>query len=96
MTLGMIAALDAPDPDKARSWAAAIGQPCGVFKIGLEFCLANGAARYRAVVRRPIFLDLETARHPDKLTNAVQAVLRAALRPGRRWWCRASGWRDGR
>ena len=79
MTVGMIAALDTIDLDKARSWAAAIGPNCGMFKLGLEFFLANGAAGYRAIAGRPIFLDLKLHDIPVTVAGAVRAVL--PLRP---------------
>jgi orotidine-5'-phosphate decarboxylase len=75
----VIAALDTADLDMARSWAAAIGPNCGMFKLGLEFFLANGAAGYRAVAGRPIFLDLKLHDIPATVAGAVRAVL--PLRP---------------
>ena len=44
----LIAALDTVDIATARAWAASIGPHCGLFKLGLEFFLANGAAGYAA------------------------------------------------
>ena|SRR5271165_5778899 len=71
----VIAALDTADLAKARSWAAAIGPSCGLFKLGLEFFLANGAAGYRAVAGRPVFLDLKLHDIPNTVAGAVRAVL---------------------
>jgi orotidine-5'-phosphate decarboxylase len=79
MTVGLIAALDTTDLDTARSWAAAVAPSCGMFKLGLEFFLANGAAGYRAITGRPIFLDLKLHDIPVTVAGAVQAVL--PLRP---------------
>ena len=75
----MIAALDTADLDTARSWAASIGPNCGLFKLGLAFFLANGAAGYRAIAGRPIFLDLKLHDIPTTVAGAVRAVL--PLRP---------------
>ncbi len=73
--LRVIAALDTADLATARSWAAAIGPNCGLFKLGLEFFLANGAAGYRAVGGRPVFLDLKLHDIPTTVAGAVRAVL---------------------
>jgi len=75
----VIAALDTPDLDTARSWATSIGPNCGLFKLGLAFFLANGAAGYRAIAGRPIFLDLKLHDIPATVADAVRAVL--PLRP---------------
>ena len=79
MTVGMIAALDTTDLDKARCWATAIAPHCSLFKLGLEFFLANGAAGYRAIAGRPVFLDLKLHDIPVTVAGAVRAVL--PLRP---------------
>jgi orotidine-5'-phosphate decarboxylase len=71
----VIAALDTADLDLARSWAAAIGPSCGLFKLGLEFFLANGAAGFRAIAGRPVFLDLKLHDIPNTVAGAVRAVL---------------------
>ena len=54
----IIVALDTTDVDRARAWAAATAPHVGLFKVGLEYFLANGAAGYRAIQGRPIFLDV--------------------------------------
>ena len=71
----LIAALDTTDLDTARAWAAAISPHCGLFKLGLEFFLANGAAGFRAIAGRPIFLDLKLHDIPNTVAGAVRAVL---------------------
>ena len=55
----LIVALDTTDVARAAGWAAAVAPHCGVFKLGLEFFLANGAAGARGISGRPIFLDLK-------------------------------------
>jgi len=76
----LIVALDTTDLDTARAWAAAIGPHCGLFKLGLEFFLANGAAGFRAIAGRPIFLDLKLHDIPNTVAGAVRAVLPLAPR----------------
>ena len=76
----VIAALDTADLDTARAWAAAIGPSCGLFKLGLEFFLANGAAGFRAIAGRPVFLDLKLHDIPNTVAGAVRAVLKLAPR----------------
>ena len=55
----LIVALDTADAARAAGWAAAVAPHCGLFKLGLEFFLANGAAGMRAIAGRPVFLDLK-------------------------------------
>jgi orotidine-5'-phosphate decarboxylase len=76
----VIAALDTTDLVTAQTWSAAIGPHCGLFKLGLEFFLANGAAGYRAVGGRPVFLDLKLHDIPNTVAGAVRAVLPLAPR----------------
>ena len=76
----VIAALDTTNLDTAHAWAAAIGPHCGLFKLGLEFFLANGAAGFRAIAGRPIFLDLKLHDIPNTVAGAVRAVLPLAPR----------------
>ncbi len=76
----VIAALDTTDLATARGWAAAIGPNCGLFKLGLEFFLANGAAGMRAIGGRPVFLDLKLHDIPNTVAGAVRAVLPLAPR----------------
>ncbi|MBN8897900.1 MAG: orotidine 5'-phosphate decarboxylase, partial [Rhodospirillales bacterium] len=55
----VIVALDTTDLGRAASWADATAPHVGLFKLGLEFFLAHGAAGVRAMAGRPIFLDLK-------------------------------------
>jgi orotidine-5'-phosphate decarboxylase len=75
----LIVALDTADVDRARRWAEAAGPYCGLFKLGLEYFLANGAAGFHAITGRPIFLDLKLHDIPQTVAHAVRAVL--PLRP---------------
>jgi len=72
---GLIAALDTTDPQKARSWAAAVAPHCGMLKLGLEFFVANGGAGVRLIDDRPVFLDLKLHDIPNTVAGAVRAVL---------------------
>lgn len=80
----MIVALDTAELDTARSWAKLIGAQCGLFKLGLEFFLANGAAGYAAIsgvaAGQPIFLDLKLHDIPNTVAGAVRSVLPLAPR----------------
>ncbi len=76
----LIVALDTAELSQAQGWADAIGPCCGLFKLGLEFFLANGAAGYRAVGGRPVFLDLKLHDIPNTVAGAVRSVLPLAPR----------------
>ena len=88
----LIVALDTSDPARAAEWASACGGFVGMFKLGLEFFLANGAAGYRRIAPgdrtqgdatqsgRPIFLDLKLHDIPNTVAGAVRAVLPLAPR----------------
>ena len=76
----LIVALDTADTARAAGWAAAVAPHCGLFKLGLEFFLANGAAGVRAIAGRPIFLDLKLHDIPNTVAGAVRAVLPLAPR----------------
>ena len=78
----LIVALDTTDPVRAAAWARASFASAGMFKLGLEFFLANGAAGYRAIASddtddkgRPVFLDLKLHDIPNTVAGAVRAVL---------------------
>jgi orotidine-5'-phosphate decarboxylase len=75
----VIVALDTTDLARAMAWTGSVGPQCGLFKLGLEFFLANGAAGYRAVGQaagsRPIFLDLKLHDIPNTVAGGVRAVL---------------------
>ena len=81
MTSGgrLIVALDTVDADVAASWARATASSVGLFKIGLEYFLANGAPGYHAVGGAPIFLDLKLHDIPNTVAGGVRAIL--PLRP---------------
>jgi orotidine-5'-phosphate decarboxylase len=71
----LIVALDTPDMSRADQWARAVAPYCGLFKLGLEFYLANGPAGVRAIAGRPIFLDLKLHDIPNTVAGAVRAIL---------------------
>jgi len=75
----VIVALDTADAARAAAWAAAVAPHCGMFKLGLEFFLANGPAGVRSIAGRPVFLDLKLHDIPNTVAGAVRAVL--PLRP---------------
>jgi len=62
------------------SWSRQVAPHCGLVKLGLEFFLANGAAGYRAVAGRPVFLDLKLHDIPNTVAGGVRAVLPLAPR----------------
>lgn len=71
----IIVALDTTDVDRARTWAAATAPHVGLFKVGLEYFLANGAAGYRAIAGRPIFLDVKLHDIPNTVAGGIRAIL---------------------
>ncbi len=72
----LIVALDTAEPARAAEWARACAGSVGMFKLGLEFFLANGAAGYLGIgAGRPIFLDLKLHDIPSTVAGAVRAVL---------------------
>jgi orotidine-5'-phosphate decarboxylase len=75
----LIVALDTPDLDRARGWADAVAPHVGLFKLGLEFFLANGAAGFQAITGAPVFLDLKLHDIPNTVASGVRSVL--GLRP---------------
>ena len=75
MACGLIVALDTSDVARARAWAVQLRPHCDVFKIGLEFFLANGADGVRALGASPVFLDLKLHDIPNTVARAVRAVL---------------------
>ena len=80
----LIVALDTTEPVRAAEWARVSGPCVGLFKLGLEFFLANGAAGYRQIAEaqssRPIFLDLKLHDIPNTVAGGVRAVLPLAPR----------------
>jgi orotidine-5'-phosphate decarboxylase len=71
----LIVALDTTDPVRARELAELSAPACGLFKIGLEYFLANGAAGLEGLRARPLFLDLKFHDIPNTVAGAVSAVL---------------------
>jgi orotidine-5'-phosphate decarboxylase len=71
----LIVALDTTDANQAGIWAKAVAPYVGLFKIGLEFFLANGAAGFRGIKGAPIFLDLKLHDIPNTVAGGVRAVL---------------------
>ncbi len=80
----LIVALDTTDTVRAAEWAQACAGSVGLFKLGLEFFLANGAAGYRQIAEggqtRPIFLDLKLHDIPNTVAGGVRAILPLAPR----------------
>jgi orotidine-5'-phosphate decarboxylase len=76
----LIVALDTTDPVRAADWANACGGSAGMFKVGLEFFLANGFPGYRAIAGKPIFLDLKLHDIPNTVAGGVRAILPLAPR----------------
>ena len=70
----LIVALDTNDLGRAAAWAAAVAPHCGLFKLGLEFFLAHGAAGIRAIAGRPVFLDLKLHDIPNTVAGAMRAM----------------------
>jgi orotidine-5'-phosphate decarboxylase len=75
----LIVALDTTDLARAQALAALVAPHCGLFKIGLEFFVAHGAAGIAAIQGRPLFLDLKLHDIPNTVAGAVRASL--ALSP---------------
>jgi orotidine-5'-phosphate decarboxylase len=75
----LIVALDTGDIGRACAWAEALAPHAGLFKLGVEFFLANGADGFRRIAGAPIFLDLKLHDIPNTVAGGVAAVL--GLRP---------------
>jgi orotidine-5'-phosphate decarboxylase len=71
----LIVALDTGDPARAAAWGRDVTPHCGLFKLGLEYFLANGPGGVRAIGGRPIFLDLKLHDIPNTVAGAMQSVL---------------------
>ena len=71
----LIVALDTVDVGVAGAWAEAVAPHAGLFKLGLEFFLANGARGYAAVRGAPVFLDLKLHDIPNTVAGGIRAVL---------------------
>jgi orotidine-5'-phosphate decarboxylase len=72
----IVLALDTPDLEEARSWAAAAGSAIGLVKVGLELFGAHGPAAVR-VLRADghrVMLDLKLHDIPATVSRAVAAL----------------------
>lgn len=76
----LIVAIDTTDLARAQALAALVSPHCGLFKLGLEFFVAHGAAGVRAIEGRPVFLDLKLHDIPNTVAGAVRAALAVAPR----------------
>jgi orotidine-5'-phosphate decarboxylase len=72
----IVLALDTPDLDEARAWAAAAGSAIGLVKVGLELFGAQGPAAVRALRDdgRRVMLDLKLHDIPATVGRAVAAL----------------------
>jgi orotidine-5'-phosphate decarboxylase len=72
----IVLALDTPDLDEARAWAAAAGPAIGMVKVGLELFGAHGPAAVRALRAdgHRIMLDLKLHDIPATVGRAVAAL----------------------
>lgn len=75
----LIAALDTADAGQARRWAEALAPHCGLFKLGLEFFVANGPDGVRGFPA-PVFLDLKLHDIPNTVAGAVRSALTLGVR----------------
>jgi orotidine-5'-phosphate decarboxylase len=72
----IVLALDTPDLDEARAWAAAAGSAIGLVKVGLELFGAHGPAAVRALRAdgHRVMLDLKLHDIPATVGRAVAAL----------------------
>jgi orotidine-5'-phosphate decarboxylase len=72
----IVLALDTPDLDEARAWAAAAGPAIGMVKVGLELFGAHGPLAVRALRAdgHRIMLDLKLHDIPATVGRAVAAL----------------------
>ncbi len=72
----IVLALDTPDLDEARAWAAAAGPAIGMVKVGLELFGAQGPQAVRALVAdgHRVMLDLKLHDIPATVGRAVAAL----------------------
>jgi orotidine-5'-phosphate decarboxylase len=72
----IVLALDTPDLDEARAWAAAAGPAIGMVKVGLELFGAHGPAAVRALRAdgHRVMLDLKLHDIPATVGRAVAAL----------------------
>jgi orotidine-5'-phosphate decarboxylase len=71
----LIVALDIGNGGRAAAWARSVAPHCGLFKLGLEYFLANGQDGVRAIAGRPIFLDVKLHDIPNTVAGAIKAIL---------------------
>lgn len=76
----LIVALDTTSVAQAATWARAVTPYCGLFKLGLEFFLANGPEGVRAMTGRPVFLDLKLHDIPNSVAGGIRAIIPLAPR----------------
>jgi len=72
----IVLALDTPDLDEARAWAAAAGSAIGLVKVGLELFSAYGPAAVRALRAdgHRVMLDLKLHDIPATVSRAVASL----------------------
>jgi orotidine-5'-phosphate decarboxylase len=72
----IVLALDTPDLDEARAWAAAAGSAIGMVKVGLQLFGAQGPAAVRALRAdgHRVMLDLKLHDIPATVGRAVAAL----------------------
>jgi orotidine-5'-phosphate decarboxylase len=72
----IVLALDTPDLDEARAWAASAGSAVGLVKVGLELFGAHGPAAVRALRAddHRVMLDLKLHDIPATVGRAVAAL----------------------
>jgi orotidine-5'-phosphate decarboxylase len=72
----IVLALDTPDLEEARAWAAAAGQAIGMVKVGLELFGAHGPRAVRALRAdgHRVMLDLKLHDIPATVDRAVAAL----------------------
>jgi orotidine-5'-phosphate decarboxylase len=76
----LIVAIDTADLARAANLARSVQAHCGLFKLGLEFFLANGPSGVREISGRPIFLDLKLHDIPNTVAGGIRAILPLAPR----------------
>jgi orotidine-5'-phosphate decarboxylase len=76
----LIVAIDTTDISRASEIARAVESHCGLFKLGLEFFLANGPQGVRLIKGRPIFLDIKLHDIPNTVVGGIRAILPLAPR----------------
>ena len=72
----IVLALDTPDLEEARAWAAAVGSSVGMVKVGLQLFGAHGPAAVGALVAdgHRVMLDLKLHDIPATVGRAVAAL----------------------